>query len=125
MKPSSAKAKGRRFQQKIRDDLRELASPYGIEDGDCESRGMGQAGEDLILSPAFKRLLDLSIECKNVEKLDVGKTFFTHHEKYKNAPSLKILTHTKNRTAPLATLLWSDLLKLLKGTLPDVTKRSG
>jgi hypothetical protein len=121
IKPSSAKAKGRTFQQAIRDDLRKLAAPYGLEDADCESRGMGQNGEDIILSPAYRRLLNLDIECKSVQKLVVPTTFFEHYGKYKAKPSLKLLTHKRNRQEPLVTLLWTDFLNLIRRTLPDVT----
>lgn len=121
MKPASAKNKGRRFQQRIRDDLRKLAEPYSLESADCESRGMGQQGEDLVLTPAFRRLLNLDIECKAVEALNVTAEFFEHYRKYKDRPSLKLLTHTKNRQEPLVTLLWTDLLQILKRNLPNVT----
>lgn len=120
MRPSSCKAKGRRFQQKVRDDLRAIGADYGLEDGDIESIGMGQPGCDIVLSPAAKRIFNLAIECKNVEKLIVPTTFSQHYEKYKNQPSLKLLTHSRNRCEPLVTLLWSDFLTLFKRTLPDV-----
>jgi hypothetical protein len=82
---------------------------------------MGQNGEDLVLSPAFRRLLNLDIECKSVESLNVAGTFFEHFRKYQTKPSLKLLTHKRNRQEPLVTLLWTDFLHLLRRTLPDVT----
>ena len=45
MKTQSAKAKGRRFQQWVRDKLIES---LGIHPEDIESRSMGAGGEDLI-----------------------------------------------------------------------------
>jgi hypothetical protein len=81
---------------------------------------MGQQGEDVILSPAFRKVLDLDIECKNVERLDVAKTFWEHFNKYINRPSLKVLTHTKNRSLPLVTIRLADFLYLIKRTLPNV-----
>ena len=47
MKTQSAKAKGRRFQQWVRDKLIES---LGIHPEDIESRSMGQSGEDLIMA---------------------------------------------------------------------------
>jgi hypothetical protein len=119
MKTSSAKAKGRRHQQAIRDDLRDLLKPYGIVDEDIESRGMGQAGEDLILSPAAKAVLNLLIEAKNVEKLNVVGVFDKHYELYRDKPGLKLLIHTRNRAQPLVTLKWSDLLGILRTNISN------
>lgn len=62
MKTSSAKAKGRKHQQNIRDIL--LKEFPELEEGDVESRGMGGAGVDLMLSPLARRLVGLSIEAK-------------------------------------------------------------
>jgi hypothetical protein len=113
MKTSSAKAKGRRLQQRVRDELRYVLEPYGIQPGDVVSTGMGQSGVDVVLSPAAKKLLDLAIECKNVEKLVVPTIFEKHYKVYEKDPSLKLLIHSKNHSEVLATLRWADLLKLL------------
>lgn len=64
MKTSSAKAKGRRLQQLVRDKIRELLKPHGVVAEDVESRGMGQGGSDVILSPLAKKHLPVEIECK-------------------------------------------------------------
>lgn len=120
MKTSSCKAKGRRLQQEVRDLLLEILKPYGIEEGDIQSVAMGQSGEDLILSPAAKRILNLSIECKNRETLVVPTVFIEHYEKYRDDPSLKLLVHARNRSNaiakevfPLVTLRLSDFALLL------------
>jgi hypothetical protein len=113
MKTSSAKAKGRRLQDLIRDTLRELGKQHGLEDADFTSAIMGTSGVDLIISPAGKKVLDLSIEAKNVEALNVMTTFYKHYEKYKDQPSLKVLVHSKNRTEPLITLQFKDFIALL------------
>jgi hypothetical protein len=117
LKTSSAKAKGRRLQQFVRDVLRIIGKDYGLVDGDIESRGMGQAGVDLILSPAAKKVMDLAVECKNVERLQVVPTFNEHYEKYKNEPSLKLLVHGKNRTEPLVTMRFEEFVNLLRSSL--------
>jgi hypothetical protein len=75
---------------------------------------MGQSGEDIILSPAYRKLLNLDIECKNVENLVVPTIFTEHFNKYKHKPSLKILTHKRNRTEALVTLRWVDFLNILR-----------
>ena len=67
MKTSSAKAKGRRLQQKFREMLIEKLD---IHPEDIESRAMGSGGEDLIMSRAARHKFPFSIECKNQEKLN-------------------------------------------------------
>jgi hypothetical protein len=69
LKPSSAKAKGRRFQQKVRDDL--LETRPDLEPDDIRSNPMGAPGEDLLLSPAARRVYPFSFECKCVERLNI------------------------------------------------------
>lgn len=72
MKTSSAKAKGRRFQQWVRDLLIE---DLQIHPEDIESRSMGTGGEDLIMARAAREKFPMSIECKNQEKVNVWKSY--------------------------------------------------
>ena len=72
MRPQSAKAKGRRLQQQFRDLLIE---ELGIHPEDIESRSMGAGGEDLIMARAAREKFPFSIECKNVEKLNVWEAY--------------------------------------------------
>ena len=66
MKPSSAKAKGRKHQQWVRDLILSLFP--SLEPDDVKSTSMGAGGEDVQLSPAARKLVPLSIECKSVAK---------------------------------------------------------
>ena len=72
MKTSSAKAKGRRFQQWVRDQLIEQ---LGVHLEDIESRSMCAGGEDLIMARAAREKFPYSIECKNQESLNVWKSY--------------------------------------------------
>jgi hypothetical protein len=72
MKTQSAKAKGRRLQQWVRDQLIE---ELGVHPEDVESRSMGAGGEDLIMARAAREKFPYSIECKNVEKLNVWDAY--------------------------------------------------
>jgi hypothetical protein len=72
MKTSSAKAKGRRFQQWVRDQLIEQLD---IHPEDIESRSMGAGGEDLIMARAAREKFPYSIECKNQEKVNVWQSY--------------------------------------------------
>ena len=69
MKTQSAKAKGRKLQQWVRDLILETWNE--LEPDDVRSTSMGAGGEDLQLSPAARRKFGYSVECKNVEKLNV------------------------------------------------------
>jgi hypothetical protein len=118
VKTSSAKAKGRRCQDLVRDALRLLGISRGLEDDDIKSVGMGQIGQDILFSPSGLRVFPLDIECKNVESLGVSTTFFKHYKGYASRThTSKILVHMKNRTPPLVTLLWTDYLNLLEASI--------
>ena len=78
MKTSSAKAKGRRFQQWVRDQLIEHLN---VHPEDIESRSMGAGGEDLIMSRAARSAFPYSIECKNQEKVNIWSAFEQAAEK--------------------------------------------
>jgi hypothetical protein len=69
MRPQSAKAKGRRLQQWVRDTL--LAFCPALTPDDIRSTSMGAAGEDILLSPAARQVYPFSIEAKCQESLNV------------------------------------------------------
>ena len=66
MKVKSAKAKGRKLQNNVVEELRK-AYPE-LEDDDIKAQIMGVSGEDVVFSPLAKRLIGLSFECKNQER---------------------------------------------------------
>ena len=72
MKTQSAKAKGRNLQKWVRDQLIEQLE---IHPEDIESRSMGAGGEDLIMARAARSKFPFSVECKNVEKLNVWEAY--------------------------------------------------
>ena len=71
MRVQSAKSKGRRLQQFVRDAFLKFASM--LEPDDIRSTAMGQSGEDILMSPAARKVYPYSIECKNVEKLSIWR----------------------------------------------------
>ena len=72
MKTSSAKAKGRNLQKRVRELLIEKLD---IHPEDIESRSMGASGEDLIMARAAREKFPYSIECKNQEKVNVWSAY--------------------------------------------------
>ena len=72
MKTSSKKGKGRRLQNFVRDRL--LNSFPTLEPDDVKAAIMGESGEDIKLSPAAKRKIPYSFECKNQERLSIWES---------------------------------------------------
>lgn len=107
MKTQSAKAKGRRLQQWVRDQLIEHLE---VHPEDIESRSMGASGEDLIMARAAREKFPYSIECKNVEKLNVW-------DAYEQATANKgnyepVVVMKKNGRKPLAVVDAEYFVKL-------------
>ena len=69
MKTRSAKNKGKRLQNDVRDLILETFTE--LEPDDVRSTTMGDSGEDILLSPAARKLFPFSVECKNQEKLNI------------------------------------------------------
>jgi hypothetical protein len=67
MKPSSGKAKGRLFQQWVRDKI--LTRFPSLHPDDVRSTSMGAGGEDIQLSPAARKLFPYSVECKSLASM--------------------------------------------------------
>ncbi len=67
MTPSSAKAKGQRLQKWVKELI--LKECPSLEDDDVRSTSSGSNGEDVLLSPAARKLLPVSIECKNLASM--------------------------------------------------------
>lgn len=99
MKTQSAKAKGRRLQQWIRDQLIEHLN---VHPEDIESRSMGAGGEDLIMARAARSKFPYSIECKNVEKLNVWDAYSQAQENSGDYEPIVVMK--KNGKKPLVVL---------------------
>ena len=96
MKTQSAKAKGRRFQQWVRDQLIEQ---LGVHPEDVESRSMGAGGEDLIMARAAREKFPYSIECKNQESVNIWKSYEQAAENSGNYEPIVVIK--RNNTKPL------------------------
>lgn len=96
MRTQSAKSKGRRLQQWVRTMLIEILD---VHPEDVESRSMGAGGEDLIMARAAREKFPHSIECKNVEKLNVWDAY---EQAVANAGEYEpIVVMKKNHKKPL------------------------
>ena len=110
MKPRSAKNKGKRLQNKVRDLILEKFNSK-LEPDDVRSITMGDSGEDILLSPAARKLFPFSVECKNQEKLNIWSSLEQEEGNSGNHPPLVIFK--RNRTKTYAVLEFDELLKLL------------
>ena len=110
MRPQSAKAKGRKLQQQVR---QKLIDELGIHPEDLDSRPMGSQGEDIMMSNAARALFPFSTECKNQEKLNV---FSAYDQAEENCPdhSDPVLIFKRNRTPIFAMIKFDCLLKMQK-----------
>lgn len=109
MTPRGAKAKGRTFQQVIRDALLNVFG--SLEPDDIRSTAMGQGGEDIQLSPAARKLIPYQIECKSKARSQVH-TWYSQakdHGKYEPVVVVK-----RDRDIPLAVVSFDHWLELIK-----------
>jgi len=125
MRPQSCKSKGRRLQQKVAADI--LKAFAHLTPDDCVSTSMGAPGEDVRLSAAARECVNLSFECKNVEKINVWGCL---EQCERNAPpgTTPCLVFSRNRSPVYAVVPWGALLALCKkakqggGSLPPRVK---
>jgi hypothetical protein len=109
MKARSAKNKGKRLQNILRD---KLISLYPSLKDDIGSQIMGMQGEDIVLTPHARTLIPYSFECKNVEKLNVWKSF---EQCKSNAGDLTpVLVIKKNRQTPKVVMELDEWLEIIR-----------
>ena len=109
MKSRSAKNKGKRLQNLVRDLILEKFTQ--LEEDDVRSTTMGDSGEDVLLSPAARKLFPFSVECKNQEKLNIWSAL-EQAENNSNGHT-PLLIFKRNRTKTYAVLEVNKLLELL------------
>ena len=111
MKTSSGKAKGRRLQNKIRDLLLEHFSDK-LEPDDVRGAIMGETGEDIKLSPAARKLIPYSFECKNQEKLSIWSSLEQAAENSGDYPPVLIFKRNRSKTYVVVEL--EEFIKFIK-----------
>ena len=112
MRTSSRKAKGRRLQNWVRDEL--LLRFPTLTDEDIYCAIMGESGADVKFSPHAQKLLPYSVECKNKE------TFKGIYDVMRQAQSNTKVTQIPlgiikmNNELPLALIDAKVLFKLMR-----------
>lgn len=111
MKTSSAKAKGRRHQQNVRDTI--LAYNPDLAPEDVVSCPMGSHGMDIQLSAAARAVFPYSVECK-AKASGFTPVYDAIKQAGTNGGTLTPMAVVKqDREKPLAVLYLDDLMKLL------------
>ena len=128
MKTHSAKAKGRKFQQWVRDQI--IKTFPELTSDDVRSTSMGASGDDILLSSHAIRLFPYSVECKarhaiavyawldqltdrsdSPVGLDSGIERDVVHNDIKRSP---IVFAKGNHREPIVIMYAEDFLKLFK-----------
>lgn len=117
MKPSSAKEKGRRFQQRVRDLF--LAAASCLEPKDIRSVPMGVKGEDLWMSPKAEAIYPYSVECKNVEKLNIWEAIKQAREEARKWKKIPLVAFTKNHEDTYVAIPIEHFLEILASSRTD------
>ena len=113
MKTSSKKGKGRRLQNHVRDELLVNFSNSGLEEDDIKAAIMGESGEDIKLSPAARKVIPFSFECKNQERLNIWSSLKQAEDNCSGRTP--VLIFKRNRSEVYATIKLEEFLKLIGG----------
>lgn len=114
MKTSSAKAKGRRCAQEVRELLLKYAPELAA--GDIYVTPSGVTGPDVGLSPHALGFYPFVIECKNQESIQIWKALEqaeSHQDK--EAPKTPLLFFRRNHSKLYVALEAEAFLRLVSG----------
>ena len=116
---ASAKNKGRKHQQWVRDKI--LALFPNLTSDDVRSTGMGQSGEDIQLATVARKLFPYSVECKSLAKIAVYKIM---EQAASNCPkgSQPLAIIKADRQKPLAVMDADHFFYLIKNRKNNVRK---
>ena len=110
MNVKSSKAKGRKLQNMVRDLLR--GSFPSLEEDDIKSQTMGMTGEDIVLSPAARKLISYSFECKNVERLQFWAA--VEQAETNSGGRVPAIVVKKNKREPYIAIPLDSFIELIK-----------
>ena len=116
MKTRSAKSKGRRLQNQVKELLLEAFTE--LEPDDIRTAIMGETGEDIKLSPAARKEIPFSFECKNQEKINIWESLNQAEENSGDYPP--VLIFKRNRSKTYAVLEIDDFIDIINE--PKVTE---
>jgi len=116
--PKSRKAKGRVFQQQVREDILEAMD---LNPKDVLSTPMGQAGLDIYFAANARGEFPFGVECKHQERLNLWEAIRQAEINAFGEKLTPLLVVKRNRGEPYAILPWDDFLTMAK----MASRRSG
>jgi len=122
MKTSSAKAKGRRFQQWVAEKISDLLGIQCGKDQLIESRESSQSGVDVKLIGEAAERFKFSIECKNQEKFSIPVWIEQAKSNQKGGTDW-LLFVTKNRYDKIVIMDAEAFFKLYERSIKNESNR--
>lgn len=110
MRARSAKAKGARFQKEVRDAILETFPT--LHPDDVRSTAMGSPGEDILLSHAARTCFPYSVECKNVERLNIWEAI--NQAKENAGAHTPLVAFKRNNHEPWVAIPMQEFMEILK-----------
>lgn len=101
----------------VRDHLRSVFSEI-LETNDIESQVMGMSGEDIVLSPAAKKAIRYSFECKNQERLNLWKSLEQAESNCEDRNP--VLVFKRNRSKVYIAVEFEHFLELIDPKLREI-----
>ena len=114
MKTQSAKAKGRNLQKWV---VNKLIETFDIHPEDIKSCSMGAGGEEVVMARAARERFPFSVECKNVEKLNVWDAY--EQAKANSNGYEPIVVMKKNHKKPLVVLDAEHFIEMVKDNVKN------
>jgi hypothetical protein len=108
VKPSSAKGKGRIFQQWVRD---RIIDKFSLHPDNVKSTSMGAGGEDVQLSPEARKYFPYQIEAKSRDKMAI---YGFYEQAQAHGPHEAVVFVKMNRMKPLVVVDAEHFIDLVK-----------
>ena len=122
MKTSSCKAKGRKLQQYVAEQISNILDiPWGADEL-IRSREMAQSGVDVVLLDKAKTQFPWSVECKNTEKLNLWDAIKQARDNQQDGTDW-LLCVKKNHESPVVVIDSMIFFKLWRRYLLALGKR--
>jgi|TARA_R110002050_G_scaffold81631_1_gene174812 hypothetical protein len=89
-----------------------------LENDDIKSQVMGMSGEDIVLSPAAKKLIRYSFECKNQERLNLWGSL--EQAETNKGTRQSVLVFKRNRSKTYAVIEFDHFIELINKNLKEI-----
>jgi len=89
-----------------------------LETNDIESQVMGMSGEDIVLSPAAKRVIRYSFECKNQERLNLWSSLEQAESNCEDRSP--VLVFKRNRSKIYVAIEFDHFIEMIDQKLKEI-----